>query len=173
MARQIRQNGFAWIDVFIVVSLVAGLFVVLLPAFDHERSHRNRIACADNLLAIGKAMSAYANDYDGMLPVAGGNNARWAASLPSWCAANRQEAFGLDANGDGGQATIGSSLYLLVRHMELAPKTFVCPVDRGTQAFRPDRYGLQRNRSASLWDFGPTPAAHCSYAYQMVYSRMR
>lgn len=170
MARQIRQSGFAWVDMFIVVSLLAGLFVVLLPALDRERRLRNRTACGDNLQAIGKAISAYTNDYDGILPVAGGKDARWIASLPAWRAPSRQKAFGLDPNGNSGQATIGSSLYLLVRHMELPPKMFVCPVDRGTQAFRPNRYGLPRNESASLWDFGPTPAAHCSYAYQMVYS---
>jgi hypothetical protein len=170
MTRRIKQSGLAWVDVVIAVSLVACLFAFLLPAFDHERRLRNRTACADNLQAIGKAISAYANDYDGMLPVAGGNNPRWAASLPDWCAANCHEAFGLDPNGYRGQATVSSSLYLLVRHTELAPKMFVCPVDRGTRGFRPDRYGLPRNGSASLWDFGPTPAAHCSYAYQMVYN---
>ncbi|MGE5296744.1 MAG: hypothetical protein ACM3VT_18140 [Solirubrobacterales bacterium] len=173
MTRQIKLNGFAWIDVLAVVLLLAGLLVVLQPALDRERRLRNMTACSDNLQAIGKAISAYAGEYDGMLPVAGGRDTKWGGALRNWSAASRQNAFGLDPNGSGGQATISSSLYLLVRHMELAPKTFVCKVDGKTREFRAKDYGPTRNGPAGFWDFGPTPQIHCSYAYQMVYSPYR
>jgi len=57
--------------------------------------------------------------------------------------------------------------------MHLDPKSFVCPVDRRTRAFRPEKFGIGNKRLGDLWDFGPDPAKHCSYAYQMVYSPYR
>ena len=59
---------------------------------------------------------------------------------------------------------------MLVRYMHLDPQSFVCPVDRGTRAFRPEKYGMGNTGLGDLWDFGPDPARYCSYAYQMVYS---
>jgi hypothetical protein len=53
--------------------------------------------------------------------------------------------------------------------MQLDPKSFVCPVDRGTQEFTAKEYGPDNKSLADLWDFGPNPSRHCSYAYQMVY----
>jgi prepilin-type processing-associated H-X9-DG protein len=48
---------------------------------------------------------------------------------------------------------------------------FVCPKDKGTAAFRPEKYGIGAGRFDGLWDFGPDPARHCSYAYHMPYGR--
>ncbi len=168
MARQIRQSGFAWIEVLIVIFLLAGLFAFLFPTFSRERMLNNMTACADNLHAIGKAISLYAEEY-GTLPVAGGHETKWEGKLHNWYAARRQKAFGLDPNESGGQATVSSSLYLLVRYANLAPKTFVCPSDKRAREFRPQQYRLTGSDPRDLWDFGPTPQRHCSYAYQMVY----
>ncbi len=115
-------------------------------------------------------MAAYANDYDGALPVAGGKGTRWTGHLHDWSAPDRSKAFALDPNESNGEATVSSSLYMLVRYMRLDPKSFVCPVDRGTRTFRPEKYGMGSKGLGHLWDFGPDPARHCSYAYQMVYS---
>jgi hypothetical protein len=53
--------------------------------------------------------------------------------------------------------------------MQSDPKSFVCPVDSGAQRFQPEKYGIGNKGFGDLWDFGPDPARHCSYAYQMVY----
>jgi len=171
MTDQARQNGFAWIDVLIVALVLAGLFVVLLPTFRRERMHANMAACGDNLQVLGKAMSVYANEYEDMLPVAGGKGTRWAASLANWSASSRHEAFGLDPNGTGGQATISSSLYLLIRHAygDVTPRTFLCMNDKGVKTFDLADYDLRDKNLADPWDFGPDSTRHCSYAYQMVY----
>jgi hypothetical protein len=81
------------------------------------------------------------------------------------------EAFGLGPNGTGGQATISSSFWLLVRYANLPPKTFVCKGDRGTRPFDPNAYRTSGRRSPALWDFGPAPARHCSYSYHAPYGR--
>jgi hypothetical protein len=114
-------------------------------------------------------MMLYANDYDDQFPVAGGARTVWGSGLPDWKAATRAEAFGLDPNGVGGHATISASLYLLVKYRELSPGEFVCRGDRRIKAFQPRKYRISDARLKDLWDFGPNPARHCSYAYHLPY----
>ncbi len=125
-----------------------------------------------NLSSIGKAMLMYSKDHENLVPVAGGRGTKWGAGLRNWTAANRSEAFGLDPNGAGGEATISSSLYLLVHYGYVgAPlRIFLCGGDRGVKEFRPATYGLSSKGLTDLWDFGPDPAEHCSFAYQMAYN---
>ena len=35
--------------------------------------------------------------------------------------------------------------------------------------FDPTKYHIDGNRLTGVWDFGPNPAKHCSYAYQQSY----
>lgn len=115
----------------------------------------------------------YANDYDGVLPVAGGEGTVWGPGLNDWKAESRDDAFAFDPNGTGGEATVSASLYLLVRSGRISPELFVCPKDKGTTVFRPEKYGIGAGRFDGVWDFGPDPARHCSYAYHMPYSQYR
>jgi hypothetical protein len=129
-----------------------------------------RMRCGTNLSGLGKAMLIYADDYDNTLPLAGGPRSRWAARLPWWAADNREDAYGLsDPNATEATASISASLYLLIKHAEVTPKSFVCPRDSGTSEFKPGKYGLSDEKLIDLWDFGPDPPMHCSYAYHMVY----
>ena len=91
--------------------------------------------------------------------------------MADWRAKNRDAAYGLGTDGTGGQASISSSLYLLVKYMEVPPKSFVCPGEKKAKEFRPEKYLPRASKPAlaDLWDFGPDPSEHCSYAYQMLY----
>jgi len=115
----------------------------------------------------------YAKDHDDLLARAGGKDTKWGVSLKNWAAASRQAAFDLDPNGTGGTATVSSSLFLLARFMylDVTARTFLCKADKGVKEFTPAAYGLRGRELTELWDFGPDPAKHCSYAYQMVYSQ--
>ncbi|UCD52362.1 MAG: hypothetical protein JSW27_06935 [Phycisphaerales bacterium] len=172
-----RMNGATRADVVVLLLVVCGLlsmfFCLLLPAYQREWRHENRRLCGANLSEIGKAMAIYADNYDGALPVAGGQGTVWGPGLNHWKADNRADAFGLDPNGTGGAATVSASLYLLVWYTEVSPELFVCRKDKGTAAFRPEKYGVGAEKLKSLWDFGPDPARHCSYAYHMPYSSYR
>jgi hypothetical protein len=173
MERRTKSRGFTRSDgvtVLVALLCLGGLLSLLVKEFQRERMHDNIARCGGNLSAIGKAMAAYASDYNGALPVAGGRGTKWTGRLPDWSAGDRTRAFALDPSGSNGEATVSSSLYLLVRHMQLDPKSFVCPVDRGTCGFRLEEYGANSKGLTSLWDFGPDPGRHCSYACQMVYS---
>jgi len=172
-----KANGLTRADVvtalFSFVLLCVAALCILWPAIQRERRHEYRRLCGRNLSEIGKAMIAYANAYDGVLPVAGGQGTVWGPGLNDWKGESRDVAFGLDRNGTGGAATVSASLYLLVRSGRVSPELFVCPKDKGTAAFRPEKYGVGAGRFDGLWDFGPDPARHCSYAYHMPYSQYR
>jgi len=127
------------------------------------------MVCGTNLSGIGKAMLIYSNDYDDKLPRAGGRNSMWGSRIPDWRANNRFGAYGLAPDGSGGQATITSSFYLLVKYVEVTPKSFICKGDRGATEFKPSRDGAGDRELIDLWDFGIEPSRHCSYSYHMPY----
>ncbi len=161
------------IDVLIAVFMCMFVFLLILgvvgPAYYSARTKSIRFKCGKNLFDIGKAMQAYADDYDGEFPRAGGRNSIWSCRIPQWMADNRFKAFGLQADGSQGEATITSSLYLLVKYTGVSPKSFVCPGDKGTNEFKPVDDGAGDRELTDLWDFGIEPLRHCSYSYHMPY----
>jgi len=172
VCRRVRSDGFTWIDVVAVLTVLGLVFAILLaPAYRRERNTSLMVECNHQLSDIGKAMLSYANDYDGSLPRAGGKGTKWGPGLRDWSASSRSEAFGLDPNSAGGEATINASLYLLIRHNGISPKSFICRADKRVTEFRPRKYGVADRVLADLWDFGPDPARHCSYAYHVPYGR--
>jgi hypothetical protein len=158
---------------FVMLGAAGPFFFVLgtiyVPSLGFLKALGLRMTCGTNLSGIGKVMLLYAHDYGDRLPVAGGRGTTWGPGLRDWTASNRSEAFGLDPNGAGGQATISSSLWLFVRYGDMSPQTFICKEERGTRPFDPDAHGAAGRALVSLWDFGPDPAKHCSYSYHMPY----
>jgi hypothetical protein len=175
MAKRRRSKGLAPIELLFLIVALALLVGVLVLLFPRRRSYATRMVCGSNLSRIGKAVMLYANDYAGELPRAGGRSSTW-GQVMDWTASDRDRAFGLKADGTGGAATVSSCFYLLVKYAEVPPKTFLCPSGRprekGVTEFKLSTYRLRDKKLtlADLWDFGPNPAKHCSYAYQMVYS---
>ncbi|MBN1360046.1 MAG: hypothetical protein JW993_05615 [Sedimentisphaerales bacterium] len=165
---RVTGRGFAVIGVLIPVG---AMLAALTPALMRGPSLSLRLRCGTNLSGIGKAMLIYANDYDDKLPIAGGQGTIWGLGPKDWAAGSRLDAFGLDPNGAGGEASICSSLYLLIRHAEMTPKSFVCPEERKVTEFDPVKYKIGGKKLTDVWDFGPDPATHCSYAYHAPYSR--
>jgi len=167
MTERDNSKNLTIVEVVIVVFVCLFLLAVVPPAFQKSRIDSSRVTCGRNLSEIGKAMIIYANDYDGELPCAGGGH--WTHMIPNWMANNRFEAYGLNANGRGGQATITSSFYLLVKYLEVSPKSFICPGDEGATEFKPSDYGERDSDILKFWDFGLEPSKHCSYSYHMPY----
>jgi len=166
-----RRSGYGFAAIGAATPFAFAVVLVYVIAFGGVRITAHRISCGLNLSDIGKAMLIYANDYDDMLPLAGGENGRWAARTPWWAAKDRQSAYGLsDPNAADGRTSISANLYLPVKYSEVPPKSFVCQGERKTREFKPADYGLADKELTDLWDFGPNPPLHCSYAYHMPYS---
>ncbi|MBN2315914.1 MAG: hypothetical protein JXM79_18450 [Sedimentisphaerales bacterium] len=169
MSKRGQSKRLGPVEVLVVV--IVFLFVLAIAGSASQKSRFNayRIQCENNLSKIGKAMQIYTNDYDGKFPKSGGRNSTWTLMIIDWMATSRYEAFGLARDGSGGQTTISSCFYLLVKYMEVASKTFVCPGDAAATTFNLANIDAGSKRLIDLWDFGSTPGAHCSYAYHMPF----
>ena len=161
-------------EVVALVFLLVIAMAILIPWAARIRSPRIRLTCGFKLSGIGDPMLVYAWDHQDKLPRAGGRSSSWVSRTPNWMAKDRFDAFALDPNGEGGQATISASLYLLVKYAEVPPKGFLCINGKGTaetgmSAFRMDSYQVHGRELTDLWDFGPKAWLHCSYSYHMPY----
>ena len=163
-----ERKGFTLVELLVVIAIIALLMGILMPALARVRQVAFRMVCGTNLSGIGKAMLIYSNDYDDELPRAGGRNSVWGQTL-NWQAVDRFGAYGLSADGSGGQASIPASFYLLVKYAEVTPKSFVCKSDSGTTEFKPAEYNAGNRELIDFWDFGPEPDKHCSYSYHTPY----
>jgi hypothetical protein len=166
-----RLTGYGFAAIGTAVPVILLFVICILPALRNTRSTAFRMVCGTNLSGIGKAMLIYANDYGDELPQAGGESSVWTAKIPDWKAGNRLGAYNLNSDGSGGQVSISSSFYLLVKYVEVTPKTFVCKQDSGTTEFKPAKYRVRDRKLIDLWDFGPEPWKHCSYSYHNPYAQ--
>jgi prepilin-type processing-associated H-X9-DG protein len=165
-----KSKGFKLVELLVVIATIALLMGVFISALARLRWRAFRINCSTNLSGIGKAMLIYGGDYEDPLPQAGGESSTWQSKINNWQATYRWDAFGINrTDGSGGHATISSSLYLLVKYVEVGAKQFICPGDSGTKEFKLVEYGVRDKDLIDLWDFGPSPSKHCSYSYHMPY----
>jgi len=162
-----RLTGRAFAAIGIAIPLVAFFFTAAHVSVARRGGTAYRLTCGTNLSGIGKAMLIYSNDYDDELPRAAGPNSKWGPT-PDWCADTRSAAYSL-TNDANGQASISANFYLLVRYVEVTPKSFICTHDRKTTEFIPAKYGVRNKDLIDLWDFGPDPSKHVSYAYHIPY----
>jgi len=164
-----KRKGFTLVELLVVIAIIALLMGILMPALARVRQIAFRMVCGTNLSGIGKAMLIYANDYEDELPRSGGRNSEWAETIPDWLALNRFGAYNVLADGSGGTANISSCFYLLVKYVEVTPKSFLCKGDSGVSEFKPADNGAGNRDLIDLWDFGIEPATHCSYSYHMPF----
>jgi hypothetical protein len=155
----------------VLLPLIALFMGIMMPALARARQVAFRMVCRTNLEGIGKAMVIYAGDYDEELPRSGGLNSTWSKNIPDYKASNRYAAYGVKADGSGGQANISSCFYLLVKYSEVTPKSFICKGDAGATEFNPFNKDAGNMRLIDLWDFGSEPSRHCSYSYNMPFSQ--
>ncbi len=69
-----RFNGFTLVELLVVISIIALLISMLLPALAKARSLAVRMQCASNMRQIGIAMTEYADEYDGLYPLSDTGN---------------------------------------------------------------------------------------------------
>jgi prepilin-type N-terminal cleavage/methylation domain-containing protein len=193
-----KRKGFTLVELLTVIAIIALLMSILMPVLSMVRKMAQRAVCGSNLGGIHKSMLAYAEDNDDDYPRAGGRNSTWGETAlwdsrptnPEW---GEHSAFGealipgLNPPVYGnGRATIGASLYLLIREADVGPKSFVCRGDKGVRVFsfteQVPRFPNVIDELRKAWDFGPINttdvnlrrmgmyvAQYYSYAYHIPY----
>jgi general secretion pathway protein G len=69
-----KRNAFSFIELLVVISIIAVLAAVLFPVFTRSREKAKQTACNSNLRQLGVAMRLYLDDNDGRYPKAWDNS---------------------------------------------------------------------------------------------------
>jgi prepilin-type N-terminal cleavage/methylation domain-containing protein len=152
-----KRKGFTLVELLVVIAIIALLMSILMPALARVRELAQRVVCGTNCSGIVKAMLVYGNDSDtNRFPRVGGVNTQLGAGtgytpVPPAPAITATEA------------TITSSLFLLVKFDYTSTKQFVCKSD-------PQAVELKGIDTDIAVDFGDAPGSYCSYAYHTPYA---
>lgn len=92
--RHIQRGArhFTIVELLVVISIIAVLASLLLPALKASKEKARSIQCMGNLRQIGNGMSMYINDYNGWIPHSGdayqdkaaGSNLNWKSLLAQY-----------------------------------------------------------------------------------------
>jgi len=184
-----KKKGFTLIELLVVIAIIALLMGILLPALAMVKKMAYRALCGTNLSGLYKALTTYAESYKDDYPKAGGKTALspvvyWQQTV-NWAAPSEDAAFMTNPSNPRGlrRASIGASLYLLIKYVDVGPRSFICRGDSAAVIFNlydysgdPDFANLGENMR-NAWDFGTRtantngipPAPHYSYCYQIPY----
>ncbi|MHC4636981.1 MAG: type II secretion system protein [Planctomycetota bacterium] len=191
-----KRKGFTLVELLVVIAIIALLMAILMPTLSRVRLMAQKLVCGTHQTGIIKACITYATDDIGNdFPIAPIKRPMWSpdGSIPDYAAVFNSglpvawEAFGYDPLFDDSgtpvearpylPVTVSSSLYLLVKYMNVSPEIFICKGDKNATVYEVDP---TLNLSASdVWDFGPGTAGaggstgdHISYSYHMPYANM-
>jgi prepilin-type N-terminal cleavage/methylation domain-containing protein len=180
---KMKRKGFTLVELLVVISIIALLMAILMPALAQVKRLAQRIMCGTNLAAIGKSMVTYASDNEEYFPRSAGRLGRWSATdkITNWdaqaTASQTAEvaAFGTAGNNYG---TITSCFYLLIKYTDGTPKQFICKGDIGAVVFKLSDAGTTTTITdlTLVHDFGDFtstgkyPGEYCSYSYHMPFN---
>lgn len=119
MFSQKKKKGFTLVELLVVISIIALLLSMLMPALSKAREMAKRTVCKSRLGNLGKAFQMYANTWNGNLPPYALNAAALGSSGNSWWFNKINSLVELGDNGsDAGR---------IYPHYINEPRLFYCP----------------------------------------------
>lgn len=117
--------GFTLIELLVVIAVIALLMAILMPALSRARETVKRVVCSSQVRQVGVAISAYATDNAGRMPIYNSNTANTNPYLLIHSyALYRSESGYVDATGK----PLPMKLAVLYERKYIAnPKVFYCP----------------------------------------------
>jgi len=176
-----KKKGFTLVELLVVIAIIALLMGILMPALARVRMIANRMVCGSNMSGIGKALLLYAGDsaesypmpgYQA-LPVVYAMSGHIDTAGPYWDGHGTATQAFMGSGTSGGNATIGSLLYMLIKYEDVSPKQFNCKGDSGAEVFKLTTYTTTTQTDVTkCYDFGSYPGKHNSYAYHFPFAKL-
>lgn len=170
-----KRKCFTLVELLVVIGIIAVLMGILLPALNSVRRAAQKVVCGTNLSGIGRAVLLYNNDYKDFPQAGLKSTCKWSTNgkILDFDNSARDQAFD-DLDND---ATVTSTLYLLIRYADIGPSSFVCGGDSGAREFKLSETTSSVSDITAIWDFGgdvPSeselwPGMYNSYAYHLPY----
>ncbi len=163
-ARAVGPGGFTLAELLVLVAVVAVLLSIFIPYLQALRETSHRAGCANMLRSLWDAVSHYADDNAGVLPMG-----RFDPAAPQKYAAftgvDEAEPFAADSEVAANDVT--ASLWLLVRGGYASPRQFICPATTDRSDLLTDARG-QPVEPAQRGNF--RYADNLSYSYASPFS---
>ena len=157
-----KRKGMTLLEVVVIIVVIT--FVVWGVITFSSRFSQPRLpdslVCRTNLKGMSNALVVYGFDYNDEYPVQKAVTHDWDSTTTGWDNPKK------DWENSDGTLTVASSLYLLVREADVSPKSFICPASDQSEFVNETGHDI-----VELWDFGPNPTKHQSYAYQFPYGK--
>jgi prepilin-type N-terminal cleavage/methylation domain-containing protein len=175
-----KRKAFTLVELLVVISIMAMLMGILMPALSRARALAGQVVCGAHLSGIGKSLIVYANEHNNKYVRAGGSNSKWGGEATVWDAppygtgGGEDGAYGAATNN---KASIGACLYYLIKYADASPKLFICGGDTSAKELKLSSYPGNKVLNQNVmeaWDFGPWTDTdgttmnilkHYSYAY--------
>jgi prepilin-type N-terminal cleavage/methylation domain-containing protein len=69
-----REKAFTLVELLVVISIIAILLAVLIPAMNRAKETAKRIICSNQQKQVALGLNTYISDYDGLMPWYGGKD---------------------------------------------------------------------------------------------------
>lgn len=150
------ESGFTLVELLVVISIIAVLIALLLPALARARSLANAIVCSSNQGQIGIAMLDWANEHQGFAPGAGGGYGGGAGQFVPVAGISPGNVI-FQMPGGTAPSTHNGHVYLpkgalLANGYITSPMVYMCPSI--------ERFSSYYAQATEAWDGSPNPPTY-------------